>query len=151
MSDAPLKPPTHSTSHATLNLETVEGTRMRFGVRVGEHAFQFDAGPEAEGPSPMQVVPAALGGCTAMDVISILRKKRQAVTGYEVEVVAERRMDQHPKTFTRMEIVHRVRGRGISPAAVAEAVELSDTKYCGVHAMLEPKVAITSRYEIIEE
>ena len=53
---------------------------------------------------------AALGGCTAMDVISILRKKRQAVTGYEVEVVGERRTDQHPKVFTRLEIVHRVRG-----------------------------------------
>lgn len=151
MSDETPGPPTHSTSSATLRLETVEGTRLRFGVRVGEHAFPFDTGPEAEGPSPVQAVQAALGGCTAMDVISILRKKRQPVTGYEVEVVAERRLDQHPRIFTRMEIIHRVRGRGISPAAVTEAIELSDTKYCAVHAMLEHAVTITSRFEITEE
>ena len=60
-------------------------------------------------------------------------------------------LDQHPRIFTRLEVIHRVRGRGISPAAVAEAVELSDTKYCAVHAMLAHAVAITSRYEIIEE
>jgi putative redox protein len=151
MNDAPRKPPTHDNSSATLRLETVEGTRLRFGVRVGEHAFQFDSGPEAEGPSPVQAVLAALGGCTAMDVISILRKKRQPVTGYEVEVLAERRLDSHPRIFTRMEIVHRVRGRGIHPAAVAEAIELSDTRYCAVHAMLEHAVAISSRFEITEE
>jgi putative redox protein len=151
MSDAPLKPPTDSTSHATLHLETLEGTRLRFGVRVGEHAFLLDGGPEAEGPTPLQAVQAALGGCTAMDVISILRKKRQQVTGYEVEVLAERRLDQHPRIFTRLEVIHRVRGRGINPAAVAEAIELSETKYCVVHAMLEHAVAIRSRFEITEE
>jgi putative redox protein len=151
MSDAPLKPSAHSSSSAILRLETLEGARLRFGVQVGELAFALDTGPEAEGPSPVQVVQAALGGCTAMDVISILRKKRQQVTGYEVEVLAERRLDQHPRIFTRMEIIHRVRGRGINPAAVAEAIELSDTKYCAVHAMLEHAVAISSRFEITEE
>jgi putative redox protein len=151
MSDVAPKPPAPTVSSATLRLETLEGTGLRFGVRVGEQSFQLDSGPEAEGPSPVQAVQAALGGCTAMDVISILRKKRQPVTGYEVEVVAERRLDQHPRIFTRMEIIHRVRGRGVSPAAVAEAIELSDTKYCVVHAMLEPAVAISSRFEITEE
>jgi putative redox protein len=151
MSDAPPGSPTHSSSSATLRLETLEGPRLRFGVRVGEHAFQFDSGPEAEGPSPVQVLQATLGGCTAMDVISILRKKRQQVTGYEVEVLAERRLDQHPRIFTRMEIIHRVRGRGINPAAVAEAIELSDTRYCAVHAMLEHAVVIRSRFEITAE
>jgi putative redox protein len=151
MSDATPKPPTHSSSSAVLRLETVEGPGLRFGARIGENAFVLDTGPEAEGPSPVQAVQAALGGCTAMDVISMLRKKRQQVTGYEVEVLAERRMDQHPKIFTRMEIIHRVRGRGINPAAVAEALELSDTKYCAVHAMLEHVVAISSRFEITEE
>jgi putative redox protein len=96
-------------------------------------------------------VQAALGGCTAMDVISILRKKRQQVTDYEVEVVAERRLDRHPRIFTRMEVIHRLRGRGLNPAAVAEAIELSETRYCAVHAMLGHAVAITSRFEITEE
>ena len=150
MSDTPQAAPRHTTSRATLKLETVAGTGLRFAARAGEHAFLLDNGAEAEGPSPMQAVMAALGGCTAMDVISILRKKRQAVTGYEVEVVGERRTDQHPKVFTRLEIVHRVRGRGLSAAAVAEAIELSDTKYCSVHAMLGATVAITTRFEIEE-
>jgi len=151
MSDAASKPPASTSSSAVLRLETVEGTRMRFGARVGGQALVLDTGAEAEGPSPVQALQAALGGCTAMDVISILRKKRQPVTGYEVEVLAQRRMDLHPRIFTRMEIVHRVRGRGLSPAAVAEAIELSDTKYCAVHAMLEHAVEITSRFEITEE
>lgn len=151
MSEVPRTPSAPGISSATLRLETLEGTRLRFGVKVGEHSLQLDAGPEAEGPSPVQAVQAALGGCTAMDVITILRKKRQAVTGYEVEVLAERRADPHPRIFTRMEIIHRVRGRGVSPEAVAEAVQLSDTKYCAVHAMLEHAVAITSRFEITEE
>ncbi len=151
MSDATQKQPAHVSSSATLRLETLEGTRLRFGARTGEHVFRFDAGPEAEGPSPVHAVQAALGACTAMDVISILRKKRQAVTGYEVEVLADRRMDEHPRIFTRMEVVHRVRGRGINPAAVAEAIELSDKRYCAVHAMLEHAVTISSRFEITEE
>mgnify|MGYP001589075818 FL=1 len=86
-----------------------------------------------------------------MDVISILRKKRQQVTGYEVVVNAERRMNEHPKLYTKIEVVHRVRGRDISPVAVEEAVRLSDTKYCAVHAMLGPGVPIASRYEIVPE
>jgi putative redox protein len=151
MSDVHPTPPASTTSQASLRLETVEGTRLRFGVRVGGQSFLLDTGPEAEGPSPVQAVQAALGGCTAMDVISILRKKRQPVTGYEVEVLAERRMDAHPRILTRMEVIHRVRGRGVSAAAVAEAIERSETKYCAVHAMLEHAVAITSRFEIIEE
>lgn len=150
MSETPQAAPGHAASRATLRLETVEGAGLRFAVRAGEHAFLLDSGAEAEGPSPMQAMMAALGGCTAMDVISILRKKRQPVTGYEVEVVGERRTDQHPKVFTRLEVVHRLRGRGVSPAAVAEAIQLSDTKYCPVHAMLGTTVAIASRFEILE-
>ncbi len=151
MSPAAPDPAARVTSSARLALETVEGTGMRFAARTGEVTFRLDSGPDAVGPTPMQALLAALGGCTAMDVISILRKKRQAVTGYEVEVAGERRTDQHPKVYTRIEIVHRVRGRDISPAAVAEAVHLSDTKYCSVHAMLGQGVPITSRFEVVPE
>ena len=150
MSDKPQAAPGPVTLRADLQLETVEGAGLRFAVRAGEHSLLLDSGAEAEGPSPMQAVLAALGGCTAMDVISILRKKRQAVTGYEVAVLGERRTDQHPKVFTRIEVVHRVRGHGINPAAVADAIQLSDAKYCSVHAMLGAAVAITSRFEIEE-
>ncbi len=143
--------PTHVTKSATVSLETVAGTGMRFGARMGDFTLGLDTGPEATAPTPMDVVLAALGGCTAMDVIGILRKKRQQVTGYDVEVIGERRMNEHPKLYTKIEIVHRVRGRNLSPAAVEEAVRLSDTKYCSVHAMLHHGVPITSRFEIVPE
>ncbi len=151
MSSGPLQPPASVSASAVLRLETVEGRRLRFGARAGEHSFILDSGPEAEGPSPVQAVQAALGACTGMDVICILRKRRQAVTGYEIEVISERRMSEHPRIFTRLEVVHRVRGRGIDPKVVEEAVSLSDTKYCAIHAMLEKVAHVTSRIEVVEE
>jgi putative redox protein len=134
--------------HAELTLETIEGTGLRFHVDMGEVQTTLDSGHGVTAPSPMQAVLAAVGGCTGMDVISILRKKRQHVTGYEVSVTAER-ATEHPRAFTRIEVVHRLRGRDLSIAAVEEAIRLSDTKYCSVHAMLAPTVAMTSRYEIL--
>jgi putative redox protein len=113
------------------------------GARLG---LSSPSGPA--GPSPVQAVLACLGGCAAMDVISMLRKQRQQVTAYEVRVEAERRPD-HPRYFTRIEIVHRIQGHHIRPEAVAEAIRLSDTKYCSVHAMLEPRAEIVSRFEIL--
>ena len=136
---------------ARLTLETVEGTGLRFAARADDFALRTDSGPGAAAASPVQLLLVALGGCTAMDVISILRKKRQQVTGYEVEVLGERRMSEHPRLYTRIEIVHRVRGRDVSPAAVEEAIRLSDTRYCAVHAMLEHGVPITSRFEVVPE
>jgi len=151
MNSSPAPQPTHLTKTATVSLETVAGTGLRFGARMGDFAFTLDSGPGAQGPTPMDAILAALGACTGMDVIGILRKKRQDVTGYGVEVSGERRMDEHPKLYTKIEIVHRVRGRDLSPAAVEEAIRLSDTKYCSVHAMLHHGVPITSRFEIVPE
>lgn len=121
---------------------------LRFSVHVGRFMMTLDSGPDAMAASPVQAVLAALGGCSAMDVISILRKKRQQVTDYEVILTGERR-EAHPRAFTRIEILHRVTGRDVSPAAVAEALRLSDTTYCSVHAMLQATVEITSRFEIL--
>jgi putative redox protein len=112
--------------------------------------FVMDSASEPEGVSPVDTLLAALGGCCAMDVIGILRKKRQDVTGYEVRVSGERR-EEHPRAFTSIELVHRVRGRNLSGAAIEEAMRLSDTKYCSVFATLAPAVPITSRFEIIAE
>jgi putative redox protein len=151
MSQIPPSPAAPVTKTAHLRLETVEGAGLRFGARVGDFTLTLDSGPGSRGPSPMDVVLVAVGACTAMDVISILRKKRQPVSGYEVEVRGDRRTDPHPRIYTRLEIVHRVRGREISPAAVEEAIELSDSKYCSVHAMLEHSVPIISRFEIVAD
>jgi putative redox protein len=137
-----------STSTAHLELETVEGNGLRFGVRTGKVAFTLESGPDVKYPNPVQAVLCAVAGCSAMDVISLLRKKRQRVTGYEIEVTGVRR-EEHPRAFTAIEILHRVRGHDVSPDAVADAIRLSDTKYCSVHAMLEPAVKLTSRFEIL--
>jgi putative redox protein len=101
-------------------------------------------------PSPMELVLIALGGCTGADVISILEKKRQRVTGYEIEVRGWRR-DEHPRIYTRIEVIHRVRGDEVDERAVARAIELSETKYCSVSAMLSASASITSSYEVSAE
>jgi putative redox protein len=101
-------------------------------------------------PSPMELLLIALGGCTGADVVSILEKKRQKVTGYDIEVRAERRAE-HPRIYTRIEVVHRVTGHNIDPKAVAHAVELSETKYCSVSAMLSASAEVSMRYEIQDE
>ena len=101
-------------------------------------------------PSPMELLLVALGGCTGADVVGILEKKRQRVTGYEIEVRAERRAE-HPRVYTRVEVVHLLRGHDIDPKAVQHAVELSETKYCSVSAMLGASTQLTMRYEITSE
>jgi len=130
-------------------LETVEAPGQRFSVRFESGAVvPVDDTSSPEAASPVQMVLVALGGCSAIDVLQILRKKRQVVLGYEVVVRVERRAE-HPRIFTRIEILHRVRGRNLNPAAIADAIRLSDTKYCSVHAMLEGKAEITSRFEVL--
>ncbi len=136
---------------AEVVLETVQAPGERFAVRFGSGAVvPVDNASSVEAASPVQLVLAALGGCSAIDVLEILRKKRQLVLGYEVAVEAERRAE-HPRIFTRIEMVHRVRGRDLRPTAIADAIRLSDTKYCSVHAMLEGKAEIVSRFEILPE
>lgn len=108
------------------------------------------AGGEDDGFRPMELIALGLAGCTAMDVISILLKKRQQVTGFEVRVHAERTAE-HPRVFTDIVIEYIVRGRGIDPAAVERAIELSETKYCPAQAMLAKAVPIRHTYQIIAE
>ena len=136
---------------AHLELETVQGTGLRFRVRTDTgFEYRLDSGADATAPSPVDVLLASLGGCTGMDVIFILRKKRLDVTAYSIDLVGQRR-DDHPKAYTAMEVVHRVRGRGLPRAAVEEAVRLSEEKYCSVHATIAPGVKLTSRVEVEEE
>lgn len=101
-------------------------------------------------PTPMELLLISLGGCTGADVVNILEKKRQHITRYEIEVRGERRAE-HPRIYTRIEVVHRIRGRKVDPKAVAHAIELSETKYCSVSAMLSAAASIEMRYEITEE
>ena len=112
------------------------------------HAQVLDTKHErASAATPVELLLIALGGCTAVDVVSILKKKRERVTDYRVEVRGTRR-EEHPRAFTRMEVRHVVRGHNVSEKSVASAIELSETKYCSVSAMLTATATITSRYEV---
>jgi putative redox protein len=127
------------------------GEDLFVAVTPSGHAQALDTNHErASAATPVELLLIALGSCTAVDVISIMRKKREQVTDYRVEVRGERRAE-HPRAFTRMEVRHIVRGRGISEKALAQAIELSETKYCSVAATLRPTVEIVSSYEIIED
>ena len=127
------------------------GDDLFIGVSPSGHAQAIDTNHErASAASPVELLLIALGSCTAVDVFSILRKKRARVTSYRVEVSGERRSEP-PRHFTRMEVRHVVRGHNISERALAQAIELSETKYCSVAATFRPTVEILSSYEIIEE
>ena len=114
------------------------------------HVVAIDTDRERNSaPSPMELLLVALGSCTGVDVVSVLKKKREDVTGYRVEVRGQRR-EEHPRSYRRMEVHHIVTGRKISARSVAQAIELSDQKYCSVAATLRPTAEIVSSYEIIE-
>jgi putative redox protein len=127
------------------------GDDLFIGISPGGHAQVLDTNHErASAATPVELLLIALGSCTAVDVVSIMRKKRERVTDYRVEIRGERRAE-YPRKFTRMEVKHIVRGHNISEKALAQAIELSDEKYCSVAATLRPGVEIVSSYEIIEE
>jgi putative redox protein len=121
------------------------------GITPSGHAQAIETDSQrAAAATPMELLLIALGGCTGVDVISILKKKRQQVTDYRIEVSGERR-DEFPRSFTRLMVRHIVRGRAVSEQAVASAIELSDTKYCSVAATLRGSAEIVTSYEIIED
>lgn len=127
------------------------GDGLFIGITPSGHAQVLETDTSrASAATPMELLLVALGGCTAVDVISILKKKREQVTDYRVEVRGARR-EEHPRAFTRMEVRHVLRGRNLSERAVASAVGLSETKYCSVAATLRPGVEIVTTYEIIED
>ena len=127
------------------------GNDFFIGVTPSGHAQVIETDSSRAGAAtPMELVLLALGGCTGVDVISILRKKRQRVTDYRIEVSGERR-DEFPKSYTRLYVKHIVRGRGVSEQALASAIQLSETKYCSVAATLSGSAEIVTSYEIVEE
>ena len=121
------------------------------GVSPSGHAQTIETDSQrGHAATPMELLLLALGGCTGVDVASILKKKRQQVTSYRIEVSGARRVD-HPRSYTRLDVKHIVTGRGVSEQAVARAIELSEKKYCSVAATLRGSAEIVSSYEIIEE
>jgi len=123
---------------------------LRFvGQASSGHAIVVDASAEKLGPSPMELLLIGLAGCTAHDLVTILQKKRQAVTGLEVSARAERAAEP-PRVYTAIEVHYVIRGRDLKPKAVEEAIRLSKGKYCSASAMLEKTAQITTSYRIEE-
>lgn len=133
-----------------LHLITEEGTGRRFEAQSGPgHTFVMDDAQGDTGPRPIEAALLALGGCTASDVIGILRKKRQKVTGYEIELHADQNPEP-PNYFTHLEVRHHLRGE-IDPEAVRQALHLSGTKYCSVGAMISKTAKIENTFMIVRE
>ena len=124
----------------------------QFAATTGsEHHLLLDDAAGGTGPKPVELVAVALAGCTAFDVITILRQKHhQRVTVYEVRVEADQ-ADRPPQVFTAVRIHHVVTGFGIDFAAIEAAIQLSEEKYCSVGAMVKQTASLHTTYEIVEE
>jgi putative redox protein len=118
------------------------------GQASSRHAIVTDAGKEKTANSPMELLLIALCGCTASDVVGILRKKREPFAGLEVHATGERATD-YPSVYTAIHLTYRVRGK-VSPKSMEDAVRLSKEKYCSVSAMLEKTAKITHTIEYAE-
>ena len=127
---------------------------MSFLAETGSnHVVLMDGAPEAGGrnlaPRPMELLLAGTGGCTAFDVVMILKKGRHAISGCEVSLKAER-AEADPKVFTTIHFHYRVSGKGLNPDSVERAIKLSKDKYCSASIMLAQVAEITHDFEIIE-
>ncbi|MGC8634257.1 MAG: OsmC family protein [Candidatus Limnocylindrales bacterium] len=133
------------TKHALVRWDA--GLHMVGETSTG-HRLEMDDEAGARGFRPSELVMVSLGGCTGMDVISILRKKQQQVTSYEVDVTGETRPN-HPMAYTDVLVEHRIEGNPLDPEAVRRAIELSATKYCPVTAVLATGIArVVHRYVV---
>jgi len=127
------------------------GDEFLIATTPSGHAIAVDvkAGRKSA-PGPLELFIAGLGSCTASDVISILRKKREQVTAYHVEIRTERR-EEDPRSFRRIELKHVIRGHNISAKSVERAIELSTEKYCGAIATVRATAEVVTTYEIQAE
>ncbi len=137
--------------------ETVRATLekdMRFDVETGSgHHILLDAtehnGGQNTGPQPMEILLVGLAGCAGMDIIAILRKKRQDITAYEVRIHGER-TEEYPRVFVEITIEHIFTGHAVQPEAVKRAIDLTEERYCGASAMLGKTAKLTHTFRIIE-
>ncbi len=128
---------------------------MRFDVETGSgHHVILDAaehnGGQNSGPQPMEMLLVALASCSGMDIITILRKKRQDITGYELRIHGMR-AEEHPKVFLDITLEHIFTGHNIRPEAVERAIELTEERYCGASAMLGKTATLRHTFLITEE
>lgn len=137
---------------AKVTLSQTWKTSRQFVAETGSgHHILLDDTAGGTGPKPIELVAVALAGCTAFDVITILRQKHhQKITGYEVRVEADQ-AGLPPQVFTKVRIHHMLTGIGINSDAVEQAIHLSEDKYCSVGAMLKQTASIETSYKVVEE
>ena len=121
---------------------------LQFVARAGQGpAVILDSRDGASGASPMQLVLMGVAGCTAIDIIVIMNKKRIQLSNFEVIIEGEQ-AEENPKRYTQMHITYKLKGKGIKPKAVEQAIQLSETKYCS--AMASVNAEVKHSYEIVE-
>jgi putative redox protein len=132
-----------------ITAKTIWTDKERYiGEATSRHAIVMDTGSEKTANSPMELVLIALCGCTASDVVGILRKKRESFTSLEVSASGER-ASGYPSVYTEISLVYRIAGK-VSRKSAEDAVRLSKEKYCSVSAMLEKTAKITFKIELVE-
>ena len=140
-------------SKKTASVRWVDGLVFETQTESGHRGY-LDSFPKegetSKGPTPMELLLVAVAGCTGMDIVDILRKKRLDIKGLEVQATGTR-AETYPMVYTKLDVVYRVRGKDIPASAVEQAVKLSEEKYCSVGIMIGKAAKINSRYEIIAE
>jgi putative redox protein len=127
------------------------GNGFFIGISPGGHSLVMETnGERAAAATPVELLLIAVGGCMGSDVIEILRKKREHVTDYRVEVRGERR-ETFPRSFKKIQLHHIIRGANVRQESVKQAIELSDSKYCSVAAALRPTAEISMTFEVVQE
>ena len=137
---------------AKVDLTQPHGQQRQFVASSGSgHSFLIDDAVGDTGPKPIELIAVGLAGCTAFDVVTILRQKyHQKVTSYSVKIEADQ-AERPPQVFTAIRIRHLITGFDVDPATVEQAIRLSEEKYCSGGAMLQKSAPLTTTYEIVEE
>ncbi|WP_213611262.1 OsmC family protein [Pseudoalteromonas sp.] len=131
------------------NVKWVEGNTY-IGRSNSNHNVVFDAGSDGAAPSPMEMVLMSLGGCSSVDVVSILKKTKQEFSSVDVQLTAER-AETAPRVFTKINLHFVVTGNNVSEKHLERAVSLSAEKYCSVALMLDKTVEITHSHEVVQD
>ncbi len=131
------------------NVKWVEGNTY-IGRSNSNHNVVFDAGSDGAAPSPMEMVLMSVGGCSSVDVVSILKKTKQEFSSVDVQLTAER-AETAPRVFTKINLHFVVTGKNVSEKHLERAVSLSAEKYCSVALMLDKTVEITHSHEVVED
>ncbi len=121
--------------------ETESGNKIRIDIAI-------EKGGENTGPAPMELILLALGGCTGLDVVSILEKKRVKLEGMEIKIEAEK-TENHPRVFSKIKIEYLFRGKDLKESDLKNAIELSQEKYCSVSAMLNKTAELSYTWKIL--